>query len=242
MGVEKFLEELKFLLSDLPEEEREEALDFYRCYFEDAGPENESRIISELESPEKVAYAIRQGLKDKDEAGEYTETGYRTFDDVRAPATRQPSVEEKYKQKYAKQNQYDEPHKNYEPRKNPPSRVPAPLRVIGEILLGILKVLLVIATVCIVILLIAALVALISVVMVSLAVTVGFLVVGIGNLAAGAGLIGVALIGISFIAFAVFLLLLVALVAFCKNGLAKGMRGITNATGNVVRGRKKKEA
>ena len=287
MSVDRFLDELNFLLSDLPEEEREEALDFYRCYFEDAGEENEDAVIAELGSPERLAYTIREGLKDKEDAGEYTETGYRTYDDINAPATRDAhknkeqqveddinsynhiSAEEHYKQKYGKVNKkeakqakkeakkeskqnsdkanrsYTEQTTSYakqERSRRTDSKVPAPLRVIGEILLGILKVLLVIAAICIVILLIAALVALIVAVCASGGVTVGILIVSIGLLATGNGLIGVAMLGITFIWFAVSLLILAALVAFCKKGLAGGIRGITSVTGNVVHGRKKKEA
>lgn len=263
MSVEKFLDELKFLLSDLPEEEREEAIDFYRCYFEDAGKANEAAVIAELGSPEKVAYSIREGLKEKEDEGEYTETGYRTYDDISAPATRyahkeekadeKMSAEERYKKRYAKQAKKDASkgttqqysyHQTAENRsvKKKEHKVPTPLYVIGQIFLGILKVLMVIATVCIVILLIAALVALIALTFASLGITVGFLVVGIGMLVTGSGLVGVALIGIAFILFAVFLLFLMALVAFCKKGLAGGIRGITNTASNVVHGRKKKEA
>lgn len=239
MSVEKFLDELKFLLSDLPEEEREEAIDFYRCYFEDAGKENEAAVIAELGSPEKVAYSIREGLKEKEDEGEYTETGYRTYDDISAPATRYAHKEEKADEKMSAEERYK---KRYAKQAKKEHKVPTPLHVVGQIFLGILKVLMVIATVCIVILLIAALVALIALTFASLGITVGFLVVGIGMLATGSGLVGVALIGIAFILFAVFLLFLMALVAFCKKGLAGGIRGITNTASNVVHGRKKKEA
>lgn len=290
MSVEKFLDELKFLLSDLPEEEREEALDFYRCYFEDAGVENEADVIAELGSPEKLAYSIREGLKNKEDEGEYTETGYRTYEDISAPATRYAhregadktasdktdstsgynhiSAEERYKQRYAKPGkkeakqakreekqakkdssqgktqQYsyqDAQGSKKEPEKKGHGAL-TPLYIIGQILLVILKVLMVIAAICIVILLICVLIALVAAVCAAIGASIGFLVVGIGLLVTGAGLVGVAMIGIAFIAFAIFLLLLAALVAFCKKGLAGGIRGITNVAGNVVHGKKKKEA
>ncbi len=254
MSVEKFLDELKFLLSDLPEEEREEAIDFYRCYFEDAGEENEAAVIAELGSPEKVAYSIREGLKEKQDGGEYTETGYRTYEDINAPATRydhKENPEERYKKRYAKpdrrevkqEKQFEKQEKKREKKaKKKNHSLLTPLYVIGQILLAILKVLMVIAAVCIVILLIAALIALIIVVVSSLGVTAGFLIVGIGMLVTGAGLVGAAMMGIAFLAFAIFLLLLLALIAFCKKGFAGGIRGITNVAGDVVRGKKRKEA
>ena len=53
MNQEKFLQELEYLLSDISQVEREEAMEYYRCYFEDAGAENEARVLRELGSPHK---------------------------------------------------------------------------------------------------------------------------------------------------------------------------------------------
>lgn len=62
MNKEEFLKRLEELLSDISEEERTDALAFYRSYFEDAGIGNEASILEELESPEKVAEAIKRDL------------------------------------------------------------------------------------------------------------------------------------------------------------------------------------
>lgn len=62
MEKEEFLRRLERLLDDIPAEERADALAFYRSYFEDAGEENEEKILKELESPEKVAESIRKNL------------------------------------------------------------------------------------------------------------------------------------------------------------------------------------
>ncbi|MGN0482517.1 MAG: DUF1700 domain-containing protein [Lachnospiraceae bacterium] len=62
MKREEFMERLAQLLSDLSEEERQEAIAFYASYFDDAGEDNEASIIQELESPEKVAATIKEGL------------------------------------------------------------------------------------------------------------------------------------------------------------------------------------
>lgn len=62
MSREEFMKQLETLLSDVPEEEKREALEYYRGYFEDAGEENEERILKELESPEKVAQTIKADL------------------------------------------------------------------------------------------------------------------------------------------------------------------------------------
>lgn len=63
MKKEEFLKELESLLAGISEEERADAIAFYRSYFEDAGEENEPSILAELESPQKVAESI---LKDLD--------------------------------------------------------------------------------------------------------------------------------------------------------------------------------
>ena len=77
MNREEYLERLSWLLSDIPDEEREEAISYYRDYFEDAGAEQEAAVIADLDSPEKTAAVIKENLKGKNpEAGEYTETGY----------------------------------------------------------------------------------------------------------------------------------------------------------------------
>lgn len=92
MNKEEFMRQLEQLLADVSEEEKIEALEYYRGYFEDAGEENEERILRELESPEKVAHTIKADLgmgkepeSDVDNAvevrteaeGENAGTGYR---------------------------------------------------------------------------------------------------------------------------------------------------------------------
>ena len=62
MNKEEFLKQLEQLLSDIPENERREAMEYYQNYFEDAGPENELKIIQELGSPQKVATSIKKDL------------------------------------------------------------------------------------------------------------------------------------------------------------------------------------
>ena len=74
MNRQEFMKRLEELLQDISENEREEALQYYNDYFDDAGAENEAQIIEELGSPEQVARTIKAGMSDAD--GEYTETGY----------------------------------------------------------------------------------------------------------------------------------------------------------------------
>ena len=55
----QFMEQLKKLLSDISEEERQEALEYYESYFDDAGEDQEAEVIRELESPQRVAVRER---------------------------------------------------------------------------------------------------------------------------------------------------------------------------------------
>jgi uncharacterized membrane protein len=74
------MKELESLLSDIPLEEREEALGYYNGYFEDAGEEQEEEIIKELGSPNRIAAIIKADLNsnaaDRENRGYFTENGY----------------------------------------------------------------------------------------------------------------------------------------------------------------------
>ena len=61
----KFMKELEFLLLDISEEDRKEALEFYENYFTEAGEENESKIIKELGEPSRVAAIVESWIKRK---------------------------------------------------------------------------------------------------------------------------------------------------------------------------------
>ena len=79
MSREEFMRQLEMLLTDVSEEEKREALSYYQSYFEDAGVENEERILKELETPQKVAATIKADLNMEKitETGEYTEQGFK---------------------------------------------------------------------------------------------------------------------------------------------------------------------
>ena len=72
----EFMTELAALLQDVPEEERRDAMQFYNDYFDDAGTDKEGEVISELESPAKVAEKIKADLLGQQGGGEFTENGY----------------------------------------------------------------------------------------------------------------------------------------------------------------------
>lgn len=88
MNRQEFMERLRVLLGDLPEEEREEALQYYEDYFEDAGYGMEEAVIRELGSPEKVALMIRESIRGEETGAEFAETGYyeTRYDDRKMPA------------------------------------------------------------------------------------------------------------------------------------------------------------
>lgn len=58
----EFMSRLELLLNDITSSERREALKYYNDYFDDAGLENEAMVIEELDTPEKVANTIKEGL------------------------------------------------------------------------------------------------------------------------------------------------------------------------------------
>lgn len=77
MNRKKFIEELAFLLQDIEDAEREEAMQYYEDYFDEAGPENEQQVINDLGSPERVAAIIKAGLDNQfDQDIEYSEKGW----------------------------------------------------------------------------------------------------------------------------------------------------------------------
>lgn len=76
----EFMKELEWLLADISEGEREEALQYYEDYLNDAGVENEEAVIESLGSPEKLAFTIKAGLNGNQE-GEFTENGYHGFEE-----------------------------------------------------------------------------------------------------------------------------------------------------------------
>ena len=72
----EFMRQLESLLSDISPNEREEALQYYNDYFNDAGRENEQEVIKALGSPEQVAKIVKDGLTDNLAMGEFTENGF----------------------------------------------------------------------------------------------------------------------------------------------------------------------
>lgn len=58
----EFMKQLESLLQNVSQTEREEALQYYNDYFDDAGPENEKEVIEALGNPARVAENIKRDL------------------------------------------------------------------------------------------------------------------------------------------------------------------------------------
>ena len=77
MNREEYLAELERLLLELPEEERQAAVQYYADYFEDSGAANEAEVIRELGSPLKVAESIKADYYGREfNEAEYEEKDY----------------------------------------------------------------------------------------------------------------------------------------------------------------------
>ena len=77
MNRKEFMRQLELLLSDISEDERREALDYYESYFDEAGEAEEASVIQKLGSPGKVAAIIKADLRENGgDAQDYREDAY----------------------------------------------------------------------------------------------------------------------------------------------------------------------
>ena len=77
MTRDEFMKELAYLLQDIQDEDKDDAVQYYTDYFEEAGPDKEAEVIQELGSPERIAAMIRADIAGHlEEGGEFTEQGY----------------------------------------------------------------------------------------------------------------------------------------------------------------------
>ena len=77
MDRKDFMKELEYLLQDISEEEKADALSYYADYLEEAGTDNEEQVLREFGSPERIAAMIRADLADNlKEGGSFTERGF----------------------------------------------------------------------------------------------------------------------------------------------------------------------
>lgn len=80
MNRAEFMSRLAALLQNMPPAEREEAIQYYNDYFDDAGEGNEAGVIASLGSPEELAKSIQAGLLDGGNGGEFTESGFHGYE------------------------------------------------------------------------------------------------------------------------------------------------------------------
>ena len=74
MNRQEFMRKLEYLLKDIPENEKADALAYYNDYFDEAGVENEEQVIQELGSPEAVAQTILADVQE--ESAQYERKDY----------------------------------------------------------------------------------------------------------------------------------------------------------------------
>ncbi|MDO5345387.1 MAG: DUF1700 domain-containing protein [Lachnospiraceae bacterium] len=76
MSKKEYLDQLEHLLSDISQEERQAAIEYFTDYLEDAGPDGEQEAMEHLGTPAQVAAAVKEGLSNDSESGHFTESGY----------------------------------------------------------------------------------------------------------------------------------------------------------------------
>ncbi len=231
MNRDQFMKQLENLLFDLPADEREEALRYYQDYFDDAGQSEESRIIEELGTPEKVAKFIKGNVYNKStsEAGEYTEKGYRNpYEDEKSDAN---AVNKYGEQQENQANETNGSNTSYEQQQPPKDNTKVALIVVIAILTCPLWIGAIGATLGICMGIIGAL----------FGITVGFgassiglfigavvlIVVGIGQLFSVAPT-GVVMIGCGFVLLALALLFMFVTIQVVTKLIPAIIRGITS--------------
>ena len=90
-------------MQDIPEEEKRDAIDYYRDYLEEAGPEKEEEVLAEFQSPEHIAEVIRTELQSEWSGGEFTDRGYNDsrFEEKRTTLSRSGGAEQGEREKEA---------------------------------------------------------------------------------------------------------------------------------------------
>ena len=68
MNREEYMRRLEEALTDITPFEKEEALQYYNDYFDDAGLENEEEVMNSLGTPEKLAETIKKEQTDAQES------------------------------------------------------------------------------------------------------------------------------------------------------------------------------
>lgn len=102
----EFMTRLAELLNDVSPSEREEAIQYYNDYFDDAGVENEQGVIASLGTPEAVAKTIKAGLADGGSVGEFTEKGFNSYEAEKTNEVMDPQKSSDYENPYKSNQTY----------------------------------------------------------------------------------------------------------------------------------------
>ena len=70
MNREEYMRRLEEALTDITPFEKEEAIQYYNDYFDDAGVENEEEVMNSLGTPEKLAETIKKEQTDAQESAD----------------------------------------------------------------------------------------------------------------------------------------------------------------------------
>lgn len=80
----EFIEQLNELLQSVEAEEKEEALQYYEDYLEEAGVSKEAEVPESFGTPQQVAQTVKDGLSGKfEEEAKFTERGFQGFEENR---------------------------------------------------------------------------------------------------------------------------------------------------------------
>lgn len=240
MNREQFLNRLEILLQDISEEERVEALAFYRSYFEDAGENKEEDIIRELESPEKVAQSIKADL-----AGEGN-----TSEENRQSAYNQNQGQQTsnaYSNAYNQQEYINNVNQTIQNLQSVEKKKKNTTTIVLGIIVAVLTCPIWLTLLAVVAALIVAVAACLLAVLASVVAVVGgciiagFVVLGVGGglLFSGSPAVGLAVIGIGLILIAIGLLAIVLLVWLCAVALPWICKGIVKLCKMPFQKRKK---
>ncbi|MCC8026731.1 MAG: DUF1700 domain-containing protein [Clostridium sp.] len=139
MTRDEYMKELEYLLQDIQDEDKEDALQYYRDYFDEAGPQKEEEIIDELGSPERIASMIRCDIAGHlERGGEFTENGYQDerFRDPNFQLARRYDLPEEQGGTEAGRQDYGGPAgQTQENRRKASPRTSGPLKVILWVIL-----------------------------------------------------------------------------------------------------------
>jgi uncharacterized membrane protein len=119
MSKDDFMRKLEYLLSDIPGEDKADAIEYYRDYLEEAGTENEEQVIRDFGSPERIASIIRSEISGNlGEGGGFTDKGYedeRFKDPNYQMAKRYDLPEVQEQEDHYKESTQDEPYSKGKP-------------------------------------------------------------------------------------------------------------------------------